>query len=176
MRVFSHMVDSSSVSKDDKKNAESKKIIKTIAGNPNTPQRVLRKISEKDDDGAESVAGNAKVDSELQGELARSSSSGVRAALTENPNLDAAHLEKLINDEDPTVRHRLAENANLPRELLIRLKEDENPYVAARAEETLARLDGGGRGGGVGSLLTSPESGETRPLKKVIRWLKDKQI
>lgn len=161
------MVDRS-VSENDKKNVESKKIIKTIAGNPNTPMRVLKKMSEKGQDAAESVAGNAKVDKDLQDELVKNASSGVRAELTENPNLDGATLERLLNDEDPTVRHRLAENANLPREVLEKLKKDDNPYVAARAEETLARLDGR-----VASHLEG--DGETkRPFKKVLQWLKER--
>lgn len=65
----------------------------------------------------------------------------VRSALAGNCRVPGEICRHLVNDENPDVRYALAENYQIDQAILSALLEDENPFVAARARQTLRRLN-----------------------------------
>ena len=87
------------------------------------------------------VADNPNSPVACLAQLANDESHEVRICVAENPLTPVLILEMLSEDNHADVRYAMAENANLPAHILDVLAGDENPYVAARAQQTLKRIE-----------------------------------
>ena len=112
------------------------------AGNPNTPEKVLSKLSQDHvNNVGHRVAENPRTPKEVLIKLASDQHSDVRLAVAENPSTPAEILAQLAQDADPDVRFGVAENPHMPEHILFKLSEDENPYIRCRALKTLQAMD-----------------------------------
>ncbi len=111
---------------------------RVVAGNPNTPEQVLRQLAQdKVSVIRRHVAENPHTPSDILRHLANDSDSDVRLAVAENTNTPNETLTRLAADQNVDVRYGVAENANMPEKILLALTNDENPYVRCRALKTL---------------------------------------
>jgi len=112
-----------------------------LASNPDTAPEVLEKLAARESiELLTRVAENPQTESITLERLANHEAAEVRSAVAENRNTPATAIESLAADESVSVRFALAENANSPLEVLEALSSDDNPYVAARAKQTLNRI------------------------------------
>lgn len=117
-------------------------IRRVVAGNPNTPQRVLEHLAQDNEPAIRRrTAENPHAPVELLLRLASDNHADVRLAVAENPNTPPEILAFLADDEDADVRYGVAENPKMPEIILLRLSEDENPYIRCRALKTLQILN-----------------------------------
>jgi hypothetical protein len=86
------------------------------------------------------IAESPNATPEILAELAMSSFSEVREAVTEHRLCPVSIQLMLAEDECPDVRFALAENHNMPFVVLEKLSNDENPFVSMRAERTMRRV------------------------------------
>lgn len=122
-------------------NHELERIKWLVAGNPNSPPRLLALLAKGAVTGLlQKIAENPRTPAITLAELASHCESDVRAAVAENTNTPEEGLWRLILDECPDVRFSLAENYHLSLEMLDLLTEDDNPYVSFRARKTLSRM------------------------------------
>lgn len=122
-------------------NHELERIKWLVAGNPNSPPRLLALLAKGAVTGLlQKIAENPRTPAITLAELASHCESDVRAAVAENTNTPEDGLWRLILDESPDVRFSLAENYHLSLEMLYLLAEDDNPYVSFRARKTLSRM------------------------------------
>jgi hypothetical protein len=111
-----------------------------LAGNPNTPEKMIFELSQSDDPRVRRrVAENERISGYLLQVLSHDTNGEVRTAVADNPKTPSFVLRKLAMDEDADVRYALAENVQAPLFILNLLSEDENPYVCARAVRTINR-------------------------------------
>ena len=116
-----------------------------IAGNPNTPLRVLLKLVEDEDRFVRRrVAENSKVPEALLLQLARDPEPEVRVAAMLAMRSSGLVLLEACFSEDLDVRYMLAEEPDVPVEILRVLSQDPNPFVAHRAVCSLLIKAGGG--------------------------------
>jgi len=83
----------------------------------------------KDLDVRRAIAENPNLDAKHHEKLVNDEDSDVRSAIARNPNLDAKHHEKLVNDEDWSFRRAIAENPNLDAKHHEKLVNDEDSDV-----------------------------------------------
>jgi hypothetical protein len=91
-------------SKEDNFDGDDRMILQYIAGNPNTPTKVLKGLAELN-------------------------SIRIRSELAKNDNTPLEALEILANDVFASIRMYAAMNANVSKELLIKLSKDKEPDV-----------------------------------------------
>jgi hypothetical protein len=128
------------------KDALLKKGLYTLANNPATSPGLLDYISTGSaviipEPVLVSVAMNENTPRSTLRRLANHDSPLVRAAVTENRYAPIEIISLLCQDEHPDVRFTIADNPDIPKPLLAKLAIDDNPYIAARACNTLERLD-----------------------------------
>ena len=110
-----------------------------IAGNPNTPLRVLTKLAEDEDRFVRRrVAENSNVPQALLLQLARDSEPEVKVAAMLAMGSSCLVLLEACFSDDMDVRYMLAEEPGVPAEILRVLIQDPNPFVAHRAMCSLA--------------------------------------
>lgn len=120
-------------SKDDL-NYDNKLILRTIAGNPNTPSNILSELFTMADktgvyDRQETdcnIAGNPNTPVEILKQYIDNSNLWIRYYLASNPNLPNNFFNILAQDSEKFVRQKIAGNPNTPVEILIELAEDED--------------------------------------------------
>jgi hypothetical protein len=113
-----------------------------IVVNPNTPPAVLDSlVNTSCPQLLERIAEHPKTNSVTLARLAFDPDPEVRAAVAENGNTPLEVVWMLVRDESPDVRFRLAESYHLSPDVLQTLAEDDNPFVAARARNTLRRIE-----------------------------------
>lgn len=112
-----------------------------VGGNPQTPQNVLSQLAREDDpDLLEQIAENPNTHPRTLIYLAAFPQARVRIAVSYNPHCPRAIMRALSADHDADVRYTIAANPLVSEEILENMLEDENPYIAARATETLTKL------------------------------------
>jgi hypothetical protein len=113
-------------------------IRRLVAGNPNTPVKVLGRLAaDVYSVIRRRVAENPRTPPDVLCFLARDLDLNVRLAVADNLHTPTDALLLLVKDENADVRYDLADNPHLPREILVSLAKDENPYVRCRALKTL---------------------------------------
>jgi len=116
-------------------------IRRVVAGNPNTPAKVLDRLSQDPFSIIRRhVAGNPRTPKDILRRLAMDQDLDVRLAVAENTHTPPDTLAILASDHNVDVRFGVAENPHMPEDLLIALSKDDNPYVRFRAFKTLQML------------------------------------
>lgn len=111
------------------------------AGNPNTPEQILSRLSEDRTHNVRyRVAENPRTPADVLARLAKDSHSDIRIAVAENPSTPADLLTMLASDHSADVRYGVAENPHMPEAILLKLADDENPYVRCRAMKTVLSM------------------------------------
>ena len=120
---------------------ENSSILLTVADNPNTPIKVLEKLSGTRlyvTDGnpywgiRDSVAGNPSTPTDILEKLSADAESMVRMGVAGNPNTPIKVLIRLSKDKSYKVREVIADNPNVPLDVL---RNDDNYIVSDDAEE-----------------------------------------
>jgi HEAT repeat protein len=140
--------------------AEGEKYVRGgVAQNPNTPEDVLRKLAEDDDENVrEKVARNPNTPKDLLRQLANDHNVNVRFQTFINPKMPLKFieseyeiktrqnvaegditpvLEKLAKDKEPSVRLRIVKNSNISHKTLEKLVEDEDSRIRKIAKYRL---------------------------------------
>ncbi|MCA9804965.1 MAG: hypothetical protein KC777_23510 [Cyanobacteria bacterium HKST-UBA02] len=110
-----------------------------VAGNPNTPEKVLRKLAESGDSRIRRhVAENEAVTAGLLELLAWDSDPEVRVAAVSNRRCPRYLVEELLRTGDNQTLFLLAMEKWAPLDVLGALAESENPFISFQARETLS--------------------------------------
>jgi hypothetical protein len=126
---------------EDMKEFDDVHVRRVVAGNPNTPEQVLRRLaSDQVSTIRRHVAENPRTPSDVLKKLSADADLDVRLAVAENSNTPKETLSLLAGDHDVDVRYGVAENPHMPEHILIDLTRDDNPYVRCRALKTLQML------------------------------------
>ncbi|MBZ0187023.1 MAG: hypothetical protein K8F91_12320 [Candidatus Obscuribacterales bacterium] len=111
-----------------------------VAGNPNTPTRVLERLARTGDRLVRRhVAENENSPLELLEKLAADLDPEVKVAALSNKNGPRFAVGSILESGDLQVLLLLADENWLPEEVLWTLVEDSNPYVAKQAVRTVNR-------------------------------------
>lgn len=110
-----------------------------IAGNPNTPVRVLNKLAScLEPEIRRHVAENKMTPLSLLAKLARDSDPEVKVSALLSIGYPNVSLLQACLSDDVDARYMLAEEPQVPVEVLRILSQDSNPFVATRAKDTLS--------------------------------------
>lgn len=115
-------------------------VLYVLAGNPHTPENVLKRLSLCEDERVRAhLAENPSLNEELLTTLTDDKSEKVRMSVACHPSLPIHLLERLAKDASSDVRLEIAESPNLPESVRQSLQNDENPFVASQANKSSSK-------------------------------------